>query len=361
MKKILIALFVLLLIASMAWTGHYFWKKSQKPPVVYQTIKPQVGTIIKKTVATGSIVPKKEVDIKPQVSGILDKIYVEEGQRVERGQTLAKIKVIPNMSNLSNAETNLERQQISLRNAQQNFDRQKQLFEQKVISEQDFQDAKVTLDLAKQDVAAARENLQIIKEGTPRNAGSTTTLVKATVSGTVLSIPVKEGASVIESNTFNEGTTIAQIANMSEMEFQGKVDESEVGKLKPGMDLLLTIGAIEDEQFEAKLKFIAPKGVEEEGAIKFEIKADVSLKEGEFIRAGYSANADIVLDRRDSVLTLEESALIIGKKDSVFAEVEVAPQQFEKRQIKIGLSDGIKVEVVEGLSAETSLKVQNQL
>lgn len=360
MKKVLLIVFVLALLGSMGWLGHYFWKKSQKPPVTYETIQPKVATVIKKTVATGSIVPKKEVDIKPQVSGILDKLYVEEGEQVKRGEKLAKIKVIPNMTNLSNAETSLQRQKINLRNAKQNFERQKQLFEQKVISEQDFQEAKLQLDLARQDVATAEENLQIIKEGTPRDAGSTTTLVKATVSGMVLSIPVKEGTSVIESNTFNEGTTVAQIANMNEMEFQGKVDESEVGKLQTGMDLLLTIGAIEDEEFSAKLKFIAPKGIEEEGAIKFDIKADVSLQEDQFVRAGYSANADIVLDRRDSVLTIQESALII-KGDSVFVEVETQPQQFERRAITIGLSDGLKAEVLDGLAQDARVKVQNKL
>ncbi len=327
---------------------------------IYDTLKPEVGTIIQKTVATGSIVPKKEVDIKPQVSGILDKLYVKEGTRVTRGQILAKIKIIPNMANLSNAEANLQRQEINLRNAKQNFNRQKQLFEQQVIAEQEFQEAKISLDLAEQDLAAAKENLQIIREGTPREAGSTTTLVKATVSGTVLSIPVKEGASVIESNTFNEGTTVAQIANMNEMEFQGKVDESEVGKLRTGMDLLLTIGAIEDEVFDAKLKFIAPKGVAEEGAIKFDIKADLELKEEQFVRAGYSANADIVLDRRDSVLTVKESCLLFAD-DTTFVEVETSDQQFEKRQIKIGLSDGIRAEILEGVQKGDALKVQNKL
>jgi len=224
-----------------------------------------------------------------------------------------------------------------------------------VIAEQEYNRFRVDLDLAKEALEAAKENLQIIREGATKNAGESTTLVRSTVSGMVLDIPFKEGSSVIESNTFNEGTTVATIADMGKMIFEGKVDESEVGKIKKGMDLLLTVGALEDISFNAKLDYISPKGVDEEGTIKFDVRATVELKEDAFLRAGYSANADIVLDKRDSVMSIKESNLIFSG-DTIFVEVEVAEQQFEKRQIKTGISDGINIEVVSGLKPDDKIK-----
>lgn len=356
MKKVLTGVIVLVFLALTAFLVKYFYDQKKKSPVTFETLKPEIGTIIKKTVATGSIVPKKEVAIKPAVSGILSELFVEEGDRVKAGQKIAKVQLIPNMSSLSNAEASIRRAKINVKNNKREADRLKGLYDEKVISEQEYQQQKIAYELSLEDLEAAKENLRIIKEGTP-NAGNTTTIVKATVSGMVLELPVKEGSQVIESNTFNEGTTVAAIADMSEMVFEGTVDESEVGKLKPGMDLLLNIGAIENETFEAKLEFIAPKGKEEEGAIKFDIKAALDLTEDQFIRAGYSANADIVLERRDSVLTVNEGALIVSG-DSIFVEIEVSEQQFEKKQIKTGLSDGLKTEVLEGLSKEKVLKKQ---
>ncbi|GAB4337971.1 MAG: efflux RND transporter periplasmic adaptor subunit [Flammeovirgaceae bacterium] len=356
MKKFFIIGFVLLLIGFSAFLGYYFYQKNKKDPVIYKTESLVKTTIIKKAVATGSIVPRREIEVKPQVSGIVDKLYVEPGAKVKRGDLLARIKVIPDMTSVSNAESSLRRAQINVENAKKELDRQKGLLDQGVIAEQAYVQQKLTYDLAKESLANAEENLKILKEGASKNAEITTTLVRATVDGMVLDTPFKEGSSVIQANNFNAGSTIAIIADMSDIIFQGKVDESEVGKLRKGMKLNLTVGAIDSVKFEAELNYIAPKGVIEEGTMKFEVKANVKLKEGVFLRAGYSANADIVLEQKDSVFALKESNLIFSG-DTTFVEVEVGEQKFEKRRIKTGLSDGIMIEVVEGLKPEEKVKM----
>lgn len=351
--KILIGLIVL---GVFGGTLYYLYDKSQSRPVVFTTANAFTETIIKKTVATGSVVPRKEIAIKPVVSGIIDKLYVEPGDYVKEGDLIAKVRIIPDMVNLNNAESRLEQAKISMANAESDYNRQKELFENDVIARSEFEDAEIGYRQAKQEVDAAENNLQLIKEGQTKKTGETTnTLIRSTIDGMVLDVPVEEGNSVIESNTFNEGTTIANVADMGEMVFEGKVDETEVGKIHEGMDLILTIGAIEEERFNAILEHIAPKGVEENGAIQFEIKAAVKLKDDQFVRAGYSANADIVLERVDSVMVIQES-LIQFEGDSVFVEVETEPQVFEKRYIKTGLSDGINIQVLDGLSEDDKIK-----
>jgi HlyD family secretion protein len=359
MKKVFRILIGVLIVALFVGTLWFLYQKSQEKPVTYDTKQAEYNTIVKKTVATGSIVPRKEVEIKPKVSGIIYKLYVEEGDVVKAGDIIAKVQVIPDMLSLNNAETRLTNARINLDQQKQEFDRQKALFDKKVIPQSEFLLAKSAYSRAKAELDAAENNLQLIKEGASKRSGKTTnTLVRSTISGMVLEVPVEVGNSVIESNTFNAGTTIAFVANMSDMIFKGKVDESEVGKLKQGMDLVLSVGAIVDAKFDAALEHIAPKGKIENGAIQFEIKAKVKLKEDEFIRAGYSANADIVLDKRDSVLTLDEG-LIDFRADSAFVEVETGEQEFEERYIKTGLSDGINIEILEGISSDDKLKVRN--
>jgi HlyD family secretion protein len=263
------------------------------------------------------------------------------------------------MVNLNNAESRVNRAKISLEDAKRNFDRQKDLFEQNVISKTDFEAYELQYNTAVEELESAENNLQLIKEGQTRQTGeSTNTLIRSTIDGMVLDIPVEIGNSVIESNTFNDGTTVANIADMGEMVFEGKVDESEVGKIKEGMDLILTIGAINDVRFNAILEHISPKGVEENGAIQFEIKAAVNLIDTVFVRAGYSANADIVLDKRDSVLAISE-ALLQFENDTAFVEVETEPQTFEKRTIETGLSDGINIEILSGLTEDDKIKKLN--
>ncbi len=359
MKNVFRIILVLTIIGLFAWTLVYLYGKSQKPPEEFETESPFVATVIKKAVATGSVVPRKEVLIKPKISGIIDKIYVVPGQKVNKGDLIARVTVIPDMVNLNNAETRLNKSRIELENSKANMERNKTLFASGAISKSEMQVYETAYRNAKEETEAAENNLSLIKEGASKKAGSVSnTLIKSTIAGMILDIPVEEGNSVIESNTFNDGTTIAIIADMSEMIFLGKVDESEVGKLKTGMDLILIIGAIENETFEAKLEYIAPKGVEENGAIQFEIKAALVLKENVFIRAGYSGNADIVLARADSTLVIHES-LLQFEKQKPFVEVETTTQIFEKKYIETGLSDGINIQVLSGIDKDAKIKQWN--
>ncbi|RUA25008.1 MAG: efflux transporter periplasmic adaptor subunit [Bacteroidetes bacterium] len=359
MKKAIKIIILILFIGAFIGTIYYLYQKSETDPVVYKTETPFISTIIDKTVATGSVIPRKEIEIKPQVSGIITEIYVEAGDKVKKGDKIARIKIIPNMVNLNSAETRVENAKINVQDIKIQYDRQKQLHEKGVISDRDFQQVKYSYERAKSEVKAAENNLQLIREGTTKDSGNhTNTIVVSTISGTVLDVPVEEGFSVTETNNFNAGTTIATVADMTDMIFKGKVDESEVGKIKEGMPLILTIGALENVTFDATLKYISPKGVKENGAIQFEIKADVILNDSVYIRAGYSANADIVLHRADSVLTIRESLLQFDNKKA-FVEVEVDSMKYERRDIETGLSDGINVQVLKGVKEGEKIKVWN--
>lgn len=349
-------------IGAIIGTMFFLYQKSKKKPVVYEIKSPFISNVVKKTVATGTVVPRKEIDIKPQVSGIVEEIFIEAGNQVKKGDLIARVKIIPNMVELNNAESRLNKAKINYEDSKLVYERQKKVFEQGVIPEAEFQQYRLTYMNALEEQETAESNLQLIKEGVSKKSGTATnTLIRSTIQGMVLDVPVEVGNSVIESNTFNEGTTIASVADMGEMIFEGKVDETEVGKLKLGMPLILSIGAIEEEKFDAELEYIAPKGKEENGAIQFEIKADVKLKENSFIRAGYSANADIVLDRKDSVMVIPESIIKFESEgDSAYVEIETQPQIFEKRYIKTGLSDGVNIEVKDGLGISDKIKGQKK-
>lgn len=358
MKKIFKILGIAIIVAVFGGTIYFLYTKSKKQPDVFETKTPFVSNVIRKTVATGSVVPRQEIEIKPQVSGIIDEIYIEAGDFVKKGQVIAKIKIIPDMVNLNAAESRLNRATINFEDAKIDYDRQQKLFDKNVISYEDYKNAKVGYDSAKEELSASENNLELIKNGVTKKAKTATnTLVRSTINGMVLDVPIKEGNSVIQSNTFNEGTSIASIANMQDMIFEGKVDETEVGKIREGMPIELEIGAIEKEKFQAILQYISPKGVEDNGAIQFEIKADVSLKDDQFIRAGYSANASIVLERKDSVLVIPEG-LLKFENDSAFVEVLTNEEEhfFEKRQVETGISDGINIEVVSGLNKKDKVK-----
>ena len=359
MKRLLLSLVLLLLLAGFGWLGYYFYRQAHTDPITYQTEKPFVATITKKTVATGSIVPRREVQIKPQVSGIVEELYVEAGQQVKEGQLIARIRTVASAVNVNAAKTQIQAARIAVDNSKVQLDRQQSLYDQKVIAQQDYQNYLNDYRAKQQQLDAAESNLQIAQRGASRNTGGSLNLVRSTITGLVLDVPVKVGSSVIERNNFNEGTTIAAVADMQSLVFEGKVDESEVGKVREGMPLNLTVGALENQVFPANLEYIAPKGVVEDGATKFLVRAKVKLQPGQFLRANYSANGDIVLGRRDSVLAIRESLLQFGKqdKDSVFVEVETAPQQFQKRLVKTGLSDGINVEVTSGLKKGEKVKV----
>ncbi len=358
MKKFLKILLLVVVVGAIIGTMFFLYQKSKKKPVIFETKSPFISDVIKKTVATGSVVPRKEIEIKPQVSGIVEEIYIEAGNHVKKGDLIARVKIIPNMVELNNAESRLNKAKINFEDAKMVYERQKKVYEQGVIPEAEFQQYKLAYMNAMEEQETAESHLQLIKEGVSKKSGSATnTLIRSTIEGMILDVPIEVGNSVIESNTFNEGTTIASVADMGEMIFEGKVDETEVGKLKIGMPLILSIGAIEDEKFDAVLEYVSPKGKEENGAIQFEIKADVKLKQTAFIRAGYSANADIVLERKDSVMVIPESLIKFEREgDSAYVEIETQPQIFEKRYIKTGLSDGVNIEVKEGLEVKDKIK-----
>ena len=349
----------LIILGIFGYTMYYLWEKSQVKPVVFETTQAFETNIIKKTTATGSVKPRKEIEIKPKVSGIIDKIFVTEGQVLKKGDLIARVKIIPNMVSLNNAKARVDRAKIQLKYEKIVYKRQKELFNKEVIAQSNFDEVEINYSNAQQEVDAAIENLELIRDGQTSNAQATTnTLISSTIEGMILEIPVEEGNSVIESNTFNDGTTIATVADMGEMIFEGKIDESEVGKIEEGMPLILTIGAIENVEFDAVLEHISPKGMIENGAVQFEIKAQVELRDDYFIRAGYSANAAIVLDRQDSVVAVSES-LLLFEDGNTYVEVETSPQVFEKRKIRTGLSDGINTEVIEGLSLSDKIKKQH--
>ena len=356
LRKIFKIIGLTLLAAVFVGTLVFLYQKSQAKPDVYEIQNPKITNIVKKTVATGSVIPRKEIEIKPQVSGIVEEIFIVAGQKIKEGDVLARVKIIPDMVNLNAAESRVNRAKLNLEDARIDFDRQSVLFGKQVISKEEFQKAKLAFNSAKEEMEAADNNLELIRKGVTKSSATTTnTLIRSTIQGMVLDVPVKEGFSVIQANTFNAGTTIAIIADMNDMIFQGKVDETEVGKIKEGMNIELTIGAIESEKFNAELKYIAPKGAVDNGAIQFDIKADVKLKENQFIRSGYSANANIVLEKRDSVLAIPEG-LLKFQKDSAFVEVESLPQKFDKRFVKTGISDGINIEIISGITKTDRLK-----
>ncbi len=377
MKKTVTIIILVAIVVTFTVSLYYLYAKNQEDPVVYETEQAEVGNIIKKTVATGSIVPKEEVLIKPNISGIIDEIFVEAGEHVEAGDLLAKVKVVPNVSALTSAKnsinssrTQLETARLALQNEENIFNRQKGLFERGVISANEFDNAQLAYNQAKQrfnqekvNLSGAQQNYDIVKTGTTSGLGSAaTTEIRATVSGMVLDVPVKVGNQVIEANNFNDGTTIATLADVGKMIFEGKVDESEVGKIKEELPLEITVGAIENATFDAILDYIAPKGVSENGAIQFEIKGTLTKKDSTFIRAGLSANASIILARADSVLTLKEALVQYDPKtQDPFVEIATGEQQFERRDIELGISDGINVEVKSGISKDDKIKVWNQI
>ena len=339
MKKVFKYISIAAILFGVLYATVFFIKSNSKPSIQYDTQTALITSIEMKSVATGKVIPEDEVEIKPQISGIIQTLYVEEGDNVKTGDLLAKVKVVPNEQSLNSAKGRLANTKILMQNARIEFNRNKGLFEKEIISQQDFQNAELNYSRAKQDVTNAESDLQIIKLGSAGGSATANTNIRATVSGTVLEMPIKEGDQVVESNTFNNGTTIAIIADLSKMIFEGKVDEAEVGKLKIGMPLIVNLGAIQDKEFEARLKFIAPKGNEEQGAVQFKIEGDVYLDKDFFIRAGYSANASLVLERKDSILAIPEALLQFDKKtEKPYVEVQIKDQEFERKDIETGIS-----------------------
>tara|TARA_R110001606_G_scaffold174169_1_gene320788 strand:+ start:2424 stop:3536 length:1113 start_codon:yes stop_codon:yes gene_type:complete len=356
-SKIILIIIAILFVAALIWFG----KKNEKSIIEYETETPFKTTIVKKTVATGKVTPLEEIEIKPQITGIIDKILLVEGAKVTKGDLIAMVRVVPNEQSLISAKGRVDNIKLNVDNAEIAFKRNKSLFDKGVISRQEFERFELTYNSAMQDLKNAQNDYVIIKRGSAASGGAANTNIMAQMSGTILEIPVKEGDQVIQANNFNAGTTIASIADMSKMIFEGKVDESEVGKLISGSDIEVSIGAIEGVKFPAKLNFIAPKGTEEAGAVQFKIKADVSLDEKFFIRAGYSANADIVLEKKDSVLSIKEAVLRFNKDtEEPYVEVKQADGTFKKVTLKLGTSDGVNVEILEGVTIDDQIKIWNK-
>ena len=356
-KNIGFVLIALGLLFSIA----YYIKTNSRSAITYETEQLKYKTIEDKIVATGSVVPEDEVNIVPQISGIIQEIFVDEGDQVKAGDLLAKIKVIPNEQTLNSAEGRVKTTQIILQNSEKEYNRNKKLFEKGIISEQDFNSIELRYNQDKQSLENAKSDLQIIRLGSIGGSALTNTNVRSTISGTILQVPVKEGDQAIEANTFNPGTTIATVADLNKMIFEGRVDEGEVSKLKTGLPLKIEIGAIEDKVYDAKLTLIAPKGIEVAGAIQFQIEGEVYLDDEYIIRAGYSANATIVTQTKENVLAIDEYLLQFDNKTKeAFVEIEISDQNFEKRQIELGISDGVFAEVLSGVTINDKIKVWNK-
>jgi HlyD family secretion protein len=349
---------LILLIIGIVFATAFFITSNNKALVPFETTKMIKATIENKIVATGKVVPEDEVEIKPQIAGIIDKILVKEGDKVKAGDLLVKIKVVPNEQTLNSAEGRVKSSKIILSNSEIEFKRNKSLFLKEIISEQEYNNIELQYNQSLQNLKNAESDLQIIKLGSSDGSSVTNTNVRATITGTILEIPVKKGDQVIQANTFNQGTTIATIADLNIMIFEGKVDEGEVSKLKQEMDMIINLAAIEDKNYPAKLKFIAPKGIEESGAVQFKIEADVYLDDEYFVRAGYSANASIITDKRNEVDALNEAVIQYDlETKKPYVEIEIGEQEFERREIVLGLADGINVEIISGLKKDEKVKI----
>lgn len=355
-SKLIIAAIVALIFIG---TFVFLWQKSQPKEVVYNEFTPKMEDIQKTTIITGKIEPRNEVNVKPQISGIITELLKEPGQTVQQGEVIAKVKVIPDMGQLSSAEARVRLSEINLKQAQVNFNREENLYNQKLVSADEYDKVKQALHQAKEEKTAAEDALQVVRDGVSKaNASASSTLIRSTISGVILDIPVKVGNSVILANTFNDGTTIATVANMNDLIFRGNIDETEVGQLVSGMPMKITIGALQDLQFDAALEYISPKAVESNGANQFEIKAAVKLAEGGKIRSGYSANAEIVLSSAEKALSIPESAIEFSG-DSTFVYIikgEGKEKTYERTQVTTGLSDGVNIEIKKGLTVKDKVR-----
>lgn len=356
--KIILGIVLLLLLVFVL---KYFKDSNMKEVVDYKTELPFYTTLDTKIVATGKLNPEEEIELKPQISGIVDRILVEEGDLVQKGDLIAKIRVVPNEQALVSAQSRIKTARLSFNNSKTLYDRNKALYDKGVISRQDFENSELSLNQAEENYNQAQNDYQIIRQGSISGGGSANTNIIAQISGTILEIPVREGDQVIESNNFNAGTTIATIADMSKMIFEGKVDESEVGKLEEGKQIKVILGAINEKEFPAKLTFVAPKGIEEAGAVQFVIKADVEVESSNKIRAGYSANAEIEVESKDSIMVIKEALLQFNRiTEKPFVEILNDNGTFRKMNVEIGISDGINVEITDGVEETDKIKVWNK-
>ena len=358
-KKILKSALLVIVAGIFIWTFVFLYQKSKPEVTVYETVRPAVADLEKTTVVTGKIEPRDEVLIKPQISGIIEEVYKEAGQKIKKGEVIAKVKVIPELGTLNAAESRVRLAEINGRQAETDFARLEKLYKDKLISAEEYEKGEVTVRQAREELQAAKDNLQIVKEGiTQSSASFSSTLIRSTIEGLILDVPVKVGNSVIMSNTFNDGTTIATVADMNDLIFRGNIDETEVGSLVTGMPMKITIGALQNLNFEANLEYISPKAVENNGANQFEVKAAIRSTKGGKIRSGYSANAEIVLAKATHVLTVPESAIEFSG-DSTFVYIIKGSDKkktYERKQVTTGLSDGVNIEIKKGLGLKDKVR-----
>lgn len=359
MKKYVKIALVVVVAAIFVGTFAFLYSKSKPQIKQYEIVTPEITDLEKTTVATGKVEPRDEILIKPQISGIVDEVYKEAGQTVKKGEVIAKVKVIPELGQLNSAENRLRLAEINTKQAETEFARMKKLYQDKLISKEEYEKSEVSVKQAREEKATSKDALDIIKEGiTKKSASYSNTMIRSTIDGLILDVPVKAGNSVIMSNTFNDGTTIATVANMNDLIFRGNIDETEVGRIHEGMPIKLTIGALQNLTFDATLEYISPKGVEQNGANQFEIKAAIKVPDSVNIRSGYSANAEIVLDKASKVIAIPESTIEFSG-DSTFVWVltdSVPEQKFTRRQVTTGLSNGIKLEIKKGLTMKEKVR-----
>lgn len=350
----LFALFVL-------YTFYFLWKQSQPKEVIYELLSPEVRDIVKTSVASGKVEPRDEVNIKPQIQGIITELYVEAGDHVKTDDPIARVAVIPDMSQLNNAQSQVRTAQLTLEETEREHARMESLYERKLVSQEEYEKSLNQLEKARENRLAAQDALDIVTQGISKRSGKVnTTIVRSTITGTILDVPVKIGSSVINANSFNEGTTVATVADMSDIIFRGNIDETEVGRLHSGMQINLSIGAVQGVWLPATLEYISPKGVESNGAILFEIKAAAQIPDSILVRAGYSANAEIVLDCRSQVLSVQEAAIEF-QGDSTFvyrltSAPDAVPQSFQRLPVQVGMSDGLFIQLLSGVEAGAQLR-----
>ena len=353
MKKIFKYALLALVGLIVIYTFYFLYSKSRPKEVIFELVDPEIRTITRRTVATGRVEPRFEVLIKPQINGIITRLYKEAGQNVRSGETIARVQVVPEMGMLTSAENRVNIAGINFNQAQRDFERLKTMFDNRVISREEFEQGEMNFKRSQEELQAAKDHLGIVRTGvSSRSAGYSTTLIRSTVTGLILDVPVKVGTTVMQASNFSEGTTIAMVANMNDMIFRGTIDETEIGRIHQGMDVNITLGALENVNLKANLEFISPKGVEEAGAINFEIRAALSIPDTVFVRAGYSANAEIITAQRDSVLTIPELSVEFSG-DSAFVHIltsgENPKQEFERTHVQLGLSDGLRIEILSGI------------
>lgn len=361
MKKTLKIIGVIITISLLIAVLVYFKKANSKEIVEFKVEQPYYTSIKTKIAATGTLNPEEEIELKPQIRGIIDEILVEEGDIVQKGDLIAKIRVVPDEQSLVRAKSSITTAKLSFDNAKTLYNRNKTLFEKGVISKQDFENSELSYNQSKESLVQAQNNYQIIKKGSISGGSSANTSIVAQIPGTILEIPVREGDQVIESNNFNAGTTIATVADMSLMIFEGKVDETEVGKLTEGNTIKVILGALDEKEFPAKLTFVSPKGTIENGVVQFKIKADVEVEKSVNIRAGYSANAEMEMASKDSLFCIKEALLQFNRiTEKPFVEIQKGDETFEKKNVKTGLSDGINIEILDGIEEGDKIKVWNK-